>query len=91
MTGRLNKGGFGWRLAIPVFVLGLVLFGQTIGGLYGVGLWLPQMVQAMGVSKEATGFIVAIPYLVGVRPWFCGDVRATSEEIASGTLQSRFC
>src|SRR5215467_1547325 len=25
-----------------VFVLGLVLFGNTIGGLYGVGLWLPQ-------------------------------------------------
>ena len=49
-----------------VFVLGFVLFGQAIGGLYGVGLWLPQIVRTMGVSNEATGFIVAIPYVVGV-------------------------
>jgi ACS family tartrate transporter-like MFS transporter len=49
-----------------VFVLGFVLFGQTIGGLYGIGLWLPQIVQSMGVPNEATGFVVAIPYVVCV-------------------------
>jgi ACS family tartrate transporter-like MFS transporter len=33
---------------------------------YGVGLWLPQIVQAMGFSNLATGFIVALPSLAGM-------------------------
>jgi ACS family tartrate transporter-like MFS transporter len=49
-----------------VFVLGLVPFGNTIGGLYGVGLWLPQMVQGMGFSTQATGYVVAVPYLASI-------------------------
>ena len=35
-------------------------------GNYGVGLWLPQMVQGMGFSNLATGFVVAIPSLLGM-------------------------
>jgi MFS transporter, ACS family, tartrate transporter len=31
--------------------------------LYGITLWLPQIVQAMGFSNHATGFVVALPYL----------------------------
>jgi len=33
-------------------------------GLYGISFWLPQIVQAMGFSNTATGFVVAIPYAI---------------------------
>ena len=46
-----------------VLACGFASFGLFIG-LIGVGLWLPQIVQAMGYSNRATGFIVALPYLV---------------------------
>ena len=49
-----------------VFVLGIALFGITAGGQYGVGLWLPQIVQRMGFSNQATGLIVALPYIIAV-------------------------
>jgi ACS family tartrate transporter-like MFS transporter len=49
-----------------VLTMGLVLFGVTAGGQYGVGLWLPQIVQRMGFSNQETGFIVALPYIVAV-------------------------
>jgi ACS family tartrate transporter-like MFS transporter len=45
-----------------VLLLSLVYFGIVIG-LYGIGLWLPQIVKAMGFSNEAVGLIVALPYL----------------------------
>jgi ACS family tartrate transporter-like MFS transporter len=35
-------------------------------GNYGVGLWLPQIVQSMGYANLATGFIVAMPSLAGM-------------------------
>jgi MFS transporter, ACS family, tartrate transporter len=47
---------------IRVYALGIVYFGYSVG-LYGVGLWLPQIVKGMGVSNLATGFVVALPYL----------------------------
>jgi ACS family tartrate transporter-like MFS transporter len=34
-------------------------------GNYGVGLWLPQIVKGMGFSNVATGFLVALPSLLG--------------------------
>ena len=42
-----------------IFALGLVGFG-LLCTLYGVQLWLPQMVQGMGFSNRATGFVVAL-------------------------------
>jgi ACS family tartrate transporter-like MFS transporter len=45
-----------------VLALSLVAFGMQ-SGLFGVGLWLPQIVQAMGFSTLATGFVVAPLYL----------------------------
>ena len=42
-------------LALAGFAHGLALYGPT--------LWLPQIVQAMGFSNVATGFVVALPYL----------------------------
>ena len=65
--GLAEKCSFWLAFRDPrVFVLGVVLFGGTVGGLYGVGLWLPQMVQAMGFSNQATGFVVALPYMASI-------------------------
>jgi len=47
-----------WLLAVPDF--GIVL------GLYGVNLWMPQIVREMGYSILATGFIVALPYVAAM-------------------------
>jgi ACS family tartrate transporter-like MFS transporter len=46
-------------------LLGLVTFG-IIMGYYGIGLWLPQIVQAMGFSDFATGFVVASLFVVSM-------------------------
>ncbi len=53
-----------WAALLDVKVLGLaiVYFGYSMG-LYGVGLWLPQIVKSMGVSNLANGFVVALPYI----------------------------
>jgi ACS family tartrate transporter-like MFS transporter len=47
-----------WLLTLPDF--GIVL------GLYGVGLWLPQIVKGLGFSNLQTGFVVALPYVLSV-------------------------
>jgi len=47
---------------IKVLGLGIVYFGYSVG-LYGVALWLPQIVKGMGVSNLANGFVVALPYI----------------------------
>jgi ACS family tartrate transporter-like MFS transporter len=46
-----------------LWALGVVYLGYSAGA-YGVQLWLPQIVQAMGFSTLATGFLVALPYIV---------------------------
>jgi ACS family tartrate transporter-like MFS transporter len=43
-----------------IFALALVLF-VILGVVYGLLLWLPQIVQAMGFANRAVGFIVALP------------------------------
>ena len=48
-----------------VLVLGLVYFGTAAAG-YGLGFWLPTIVKEFGVTDLQTGFITAIPYVVGV-------------------------
>jgi MFS transporter, ACS family, tartrate transporter len=48
-----------------VIALGLVLLGNQIG-LYGVQLWLPQIVQSMGFSNLANGFVVAACFIAGM-------------------------
>ncbi len=54
-----------------VWLLALADFG-LVTGLYGIGLWLPQMIRGMGSTNFETGFIVAIPYfssIVGMIAW----------------------
>ena len=48
-----------------VWFLSLADFG-IVTGLYGIGLWLPQMIKALGYSTFTTGFIVAVPYVASV-------------------------
>ena len=38
----------------------------TYAGAYGIYLWLPQIVQAMGFSTTATGFVVALCYAAAI-------------------------
>ncbi len=47
-----------------VIALALVYFGAVACN-YGVGFWLPQIVKAFGLSNSATGWVTAIPYVVG--------------------------
>jgi MFS transporter, ACS family, tartrate transporter len=49
-----------WR----VIALGIVYMGCNIPQ-YGLSFFLPQIVKAFGVSNVASGFITAVPYLVG--------------------------
>jgi ACS family tartrate transporter-like MFS transporter len=48
-----------------VLALGLVNLGIQCG-LYGTTLWLPQIVQEMGFSNTANGFVVALCYVAGI-------------------------
>jgi ACS family tartrate transporter-like MFS transporter len=47
-----------WLLIIPDF--------SIVIALYGLNLWQPQMIRAMGYSNIETGFIVALPYLLAM-------------------------
>ena len=47
-----------WIFIIPDF--------SIVIGLYGLGLWMPQIIKAMGFSNLETGFLTMLPYLVAV-------------------------
>ena len=47
-----------WILMIPDF--------SIVIALYGLNLWMPQMIKALGYSNLQTGFIVALPYLLAM-------------------------
>jgi MFS transporter, ACS family, tartrate transporter len=46
-----------------VLLLGLVYFGVVVG-LYGIGLWLPQLIRGLGFSITQVGLATALPYVV---------------------------
>jgi len=48
-----------------VLALSLVYFGAVACN-YGIGFFMPQIVKAFGMSNLETGFVTAIPYVVGV-------------------------
>jgi ACS family tartrate transporter-like MFS transporter len=48
-----------------VLALSLALIGIQ-SGLFGISLWLPQIVQAMGFSSQSTGFLIVPPYLLSI-------------------------
>lgn len=47
-----------------VLAISLIYFGAVAVN-YGLSFWLPQIVKAFGLSNAATGFVTAIPFLVG--------------------------
>jgi MFS transporter, ACS family, tartrate transporter len=46
-----------------VLVLGMLYF-CIVTGLYGIGFWMPQVIQTFGLEPLQIGFLTAIPYLV---------------------------
>jgi ACS family tartrate transporter-like MFS transporter len=52
-------------LSWGVLRLALIYFGLTTG-LYGIELWLPQIIKSFGLSNVEVGFVAAIPYVVAV-------------------------
>ena len=49
-----------------LILLGLSGPGFRHCALHGINLWLPQIIQAMGFSHRATGFVAAVPYVVSM-------------------------
>ncbi|HYM18946.1 MAG TPA: MFS transporter, partial [Micropepsaceae bacterium] len=79
-------------LDLRLYALGLA-FGGNLLASYGIGLWLPQIIQAMGYSNRAIGFIVALPYLAGMATmmlWARSSDR-TGERIRHVALPWLFC
>ena len=64
---RVNAHGMGVVQTLfnpKVLALALVYFGAVACN-YGVGFFLPTIVKGFGYSNATTGFITAIPYIVG--------------------------
>ena len=62
-TRATGYAGLGQALTRPrVLVLGLLYFCLVVG-LYGIGFWMPQVIQAFGLEPLRIGFLTAIPYL----------------------------
>jgi MFS transporter, ACS family, tartrate transporter len=47
-----------WIFMLPDF--------SIVIGLYGMGLWMPQMIKGLGFSNLETGFLVALPYIAAM-------------------------
>jgi MFS family permease len=57
-----KKKYFGVALKDPrIYLLAMISFGFTMGS-YGIGIWLPQMLKAHGMSMMQTGWLSAVPY-----------------------------
>jgi MFS family permease len=55
----------GQTLSNPrIFALALVYFGAVACN-YGIGFWMPTIVKGFGLTTAATGWVTAIPYVVG--------------------------
>ncbi len=48
-----------------VLRLALIYFGLTTG-LYGIELWLPQMIKSFGLSNLQVGFVATLPYIAAI-------------------------
>ena len=52
-------------LLSPMVLLMSAIYVSLVIGLYGVAFWLPQIVRGIGFSNQQTGFVIAVPYLLG--------------------------
>jgi ACS family tartrate transporter-like MFS transporter len=63
-----------------VLALGIAYFAWNCAD-WGINLWLPQIVKAMGFSNTATGFVVAMCYVAGVPAMIlCGRSSSKRDE-----------
>ncbi|MCF7542795.1 MFS transporter [Pseudomonas petrae] len=61
-TKGQHSHGFKAALKDPrVWILSSITFSPTLGS-YGIGIWLPQMLEAHGVEISMIGWVAAIPY-----------------------------
>ena len=73
VSAQATRGGHGHGLGAVlrsllswnVLSLALTYFGLTTG-LYGIELWLPQIVKSFGLSNIEVGFVSAIPYAAAI-------------------------
>jgi len=65
-----------------ILALSLCYFGAEIG-LYGVILWLPQIIQNLGVPSVLSGWSIAAPYTLAaiVMVWWCRHSDRTRERV----------
>ncbi len=77
--GGMFEDWWVWALMIPDFCI--------VFGIYALGLWMPQMIKAMGYSNNETGAIVMIPYLFSLLVLWGMGFPATAP--ASGRCISR--
>ncbi len=63
---RSTSPASGRRCATRGFTCSASPISRVGAGGYGMRLWLPQIVQGMGFSNLANGFVVAMPYLLAV-------------------------
>ena len=62
-TRAVGYAGLGAALTRPrVLALGALYFLMVIG-LYGIGFWMPQVIESFGLAPLHVGFLTAIPYL----------------------------
>lgn len=52
-------------LASPLVLLMSAIYLSLVIGLYRVAFWLPQIVRGIGLTNQQTGFVIAVPYLLG--------------------------
>jgi len=72
---------------VRVIICALVQFGFTLGS-YGVGIWLPQIIKAGGLSNLAVGLLSAIPYVFASAGmiWWAMAVDRSGKKIAHLTI-----
>jgi ACS family tartrate transporter-like MFS transporter len=61
-----HDGGYFAMMANPRVIFYALIFFNITSASYGLGLWLPQIIKATGLSNMQTGFVTAIPYGFGL-------------------------
>ena len=65
-AAQSHDGGYFAMMANPRVIFYALIFFNITSASYGLGLWLPQIIKATGLSNMQTGFVTAIPYGFGV-------------------------
>jgi len=65
-VGKHTMSGFWEMLADKRIWIFIIPDFSIVIGLYGMGLWMPQMIKDLGFTNLETGFLVALPYVVSM-------------------------